>query len=138
MNVRHPMVALHSLSLWVSCIHFLSEIYIYIYIYIYWLNGINAFLFSCDEIYLKGVNISRGRSSHRRYSVRKGVVRNFAKLTGKHFPVNFAKFLRTPFYKTHLRDCFCRGLEEVILLWKLKLTILKLFRGISRMKLRVQ
>ena len=63
------------------------------------------------------------KSSHRRCSVRKGVLRNFAKLTGKHvcqslffssfrpeacsfikkglwhrcFPVNFVKFLRTPF-----------------------------------------
>ena len=64
------------------------------------------------------------RSSHRRCSVRKCVLRNFAKFTGKHqcqslffnkvaglrpatllkkrlwhrcFPVNFAKFLRSPF-----------------------------------------
>ena len=46
------------------------------------------------------------RSSHRRCSVIKGALRNFAKFTGKHlcqrlwhrcFPVNFAKFLRTPF-----------------------------------------
>ena len=62
------------------------------------------------------------------YFVRKGVLRNFAKFTGKHlcqsliftkglrpatllkkrlwhkcFPVNFAKFLRTPFLKEHLR-----------------------------------
>ena len=64
------------------------------------------------------------RSSHQRCSVRKGILRNFAKFTGKHlcqslffnkvaglspatllkkrlwhrcFPVNFAKFLRTPF-----------------------------------------
>ena len=66
------------------------------------------------------------RSSHRRCSVKKAVLKNFAKLTGKHlcqslffnkvagvaynfveketvaqvhrcFPVNFAKFLRTPF-----------------------------------------
>ena len=63
-------------------------------------------------------------SSHRRCSVRKGVIRNFAKFTGKHlcqspffdknagfrlatllkkrlwyrcFPVNFANFLRAPF-----------------------------------------
>ena len=45
------------------------------------------------------------RSSHRRCSVKKGVLRNFAKFTGKHLcqslffnkvPVNFAKFLRTP------------------------------------------
>ena len=62
------------------------------------------------------------RSSHLRYSVKKGVLRNFAKFTGKHLcqrflfnkaacqtcnfikkrisstgPVNFAKFLRTAF-----------------------------------------
>ena len=59
------------------------------------------------------------RSSHRRCSVKKGVLRNFAKFTGKHlcqrlcfnrpatllkkslchrcFPVNFAKLLRIPF-----------------------------------------
>ena len=74
------------------------------------------------------------RSSHRRCSVRKGVLRNFAKFTGKHlcqslffnevtglgpatllekrlwhryFPVNFVKFLRTLFYRTLLGDCFC-------------------------------
>ena len=63
------------------------------------------------------------RSSHRRrYSVRKGVLRNFVKFTGKHlykiffnevaslrpasllkkglcFPANFVKFLRTPFLR---------------------------------------
>ena len=59
------------------------------------------------------------RSSHRRCSIKKGVLRNFAKFTGKHlcqrlffkktatllkkslwhrcFLVNFEKFLRTPF-----------------------------------------
>ena len=55
------------------------------------------------------------KNSHQRCSLRKGVPRNFAKFTGKHlcqslfynkvagrglhrcFPVNFAKFLRTPF-----------------------------------------
>ena len=46
------------------------------------------------------------RSSYWRCSLRKGVLRNFAKFTGKHlcsslwhrcFPANFAKFLRTPF-----------------------------------------
>ena len=45
------------------------------------------------------------RNNHRRRSVRKGVLRNFTKITGKHlcqrlwlscFPVNFAKFLRMP------------------------------------------
>ena len=65
------------------------------------------------------------RSSHQRCSVRKDVLRNFAKFTGKHLcqglfmsgpkvcncikkriwhgclPANLAKFLRTP------GDCFC-------------------------------
>ena len=69
-------------------------------------------------------NLVKNRSSHQRWSVKKGVPRIFAKFTGKHlcqslffnkvadlrsatllkkslwyrcFPVNFAKFLRTPF-----------------------------------------
>ena len=73
------------------------------------------------------------RSSHQRCSVRKGVLRNSAKFTVKHlcqvlfynkvagpepatllkkrlwhrcFPMNFAKFLRTPFHRTPLNDCF--------------------------------
>ena len=71
----------------------------------------------------------RFRSSHGRCSVRKGVLRNYAKFTGKHlcqslfsnkvaglrlatllkkrlwhrcFPVNFLKFLRTTFFIEHL------------------------------------
>ena len=68
------------------------------------------------------------RSSHRWCSVRKGVLSNFKKFTGKHlcqrlfvnkglqttsllkkspwhwcFPVNFAKFLRAPFFTEYLR-----------------------------------
>ena len=42
---------------------------------------------------------AQNRSSHRRCSIKKGVLKNFAKFTGKHlcqsllsFPVNFAKF----------------------------------------------
>ena len=73
------------------------------------------------------------RSSHQRCSVRKCILRNFAKFTGKHlcqvlfynkvagpepatllekrlwhrcFPMNFAKFLRTSFHRTPLNDCF--------------------------------
>ena len=54
------------------------------------------------------------RSTQRRYSVRKGVFRNFAKFTGRHlcqrdsetehrcFSVDFAKFLRTPFFTEHI------------------------------------
>ena len=82
------------------------------------------------------------RSSHRRCSVIKGVLRNFSKFRGKHlsqilflnkvagllfnkvaglrpatllknrlwhrcFPVDFAKFLRTPFVTEHLRSALC-------------------------------
>ena len=74
--------------------------------------------------------IKSSRSSHRKCSVKKGALRNFAKFTGKQlcqslffnkvaglrpatllkkrlwhrcFPVNFAKFLRTPFLVEHLR-----------------------------------
>ena len=62
------------------------------------------------------------RSSRREAFSKKGVLRNFAKFRGKHlcqslflikllfyqkrdrcFPVNFAKFLRTPFLTGHLR-----------------------------------
>ena len=73
------------------------------------------------------------RSSHQRCSVRKGVLRNFAKFTGKQlcqvffynkvagpepatllkkrlwhrrFPMTFAKFLTTSFHRTPLNDCF--------------------------------
>ena len=65
-------------------------------------------------VYFKLVWTEIARSSHRMCPVRKGVLRNFAKLAGKHlcqrlatllqrrlwhrcFPVNFAKVLRTPF-----------------------------------------
>ena len=69
------------------------------------------------------------KSSQQRCSVKKGFLRNFAEFTGKHlcqslfftqvaaqpatllkkrlwhrcFPENFAKFLRTPFFKEHLQ-----------------------------------
>ena len=79
----------------------------------------------------------RDRSSHRRCSVRKGVLRNFTKFTGKHlcqrlffnkvaglrpatllkkslwhrcFPVNFAKFLRTPFLQNTSGRLLLEGL----------------------------
>ena len=59
--------------------------------------------------------LERCRSSHRRCSVEKGVLKNFAKFTGKHLcqslffnkavglrpDVNFSKFLRTPFLQNN-------------------------------------
>ena len=86
------------------------------------------------------------RSSHRRCSVKKGVLRNFAKFTGKHlcqsfffnkvlatllkkrlwhrcFPVNFAKFLRAPFLQNTSRRLLLQillwGLHQSFLLPKL-------------------
>ena len=80
-----------------------------------------------DQFFVISLNINKSRvtgSSHLRCSVRKDLLRNFSKLTGKclcqsiflidlsrpepatllkkrflhrYFPVNFAKFLRTPF-----------------------------------------
>ena len=47
---------------------------------------------------------------------KKGVLRNFAggpvtlfkkRIWHRCFPVNFAKFLRTPFFQNNLGDCFC-------------------------------
>ena len=91
--------------------------------YVNW--EIHDIYFQHHILCLYHVSISSFRSSHRRSSVRKGVLRNFAKFTGKHlrqslcfnkvaglrkrwllqkkrlwqrcFPVNFVKFVRTPF-----------------------------------------
>ena len=59
------------------------------------------------------------KSSHRRCSARKGILRKFSKFTGKHsntgvrcFPVNFGKFLRTLF----LQNTSGRVLLKLILL----------------------
>ena len=80
------------------------------------------------------------RSSHRICSVRKVVLRNFAKFIGKHlfqslffnkiagirpatllkkrlwhrcFPVNFAKSKEHLFYRTSLSDCFCSSSQRL-------------------------
>ena len=85
------------------------------------------------KIALTKVSNAYIRSSHGRCSINKGNLRNFVKFTGKHlcqslflkkvaglkpasllimrlwhkcFPVSFAKFLRTPFYRIPLGDCF--------------------------------
>ena len=67
-------------------------------------------------------------SSHRRCSVKKGVLRNFAEFTGKYlylrpstllkkspwhrsFPVNCAKFLRTPFLQKPPGNCFWKKIS---------------------------
>ena len=85
------------------------------------------------------------RSSHRRCSnIKIGVLLNFAKFTGKHlcqslffnkvesfrratllkkrlwhrcFPVNFAKFLRTPFSTEHLQTTASASYESISVTW---------------------
>ena len=98
---------------------------------ILWL-GLNHLLvlLSCRIHILIGlVTLTLFRSSHQRFFIPKRVLRNFIKFTGKHlcqslffnkvlglrpatlskkrlwrrcFPVNFVKFLRTPFFIEHL------------------------------------
>ena len=66
------------------------------------------------------------KRNHRRCSIKKSLVRNFAISTGKHlcwsfflinsfikkrsqhrvFPVNIVKFLKTPLWRTSANDCF--------------------------------
>ena len=65
---------------------------------------------------------------------KKGVFRNFTKFTGKHlcqrskdcnfiknrlrfscFPLNFAKFLKTPFLQNTFGGCFCVSLSEFLI-----------------------
>ena len=114
-------------------LYLLFSIYGVVLVYVYLRRNLNfsiltsLLLISCKKISVFSQPISY-RSSNRRCSVRKGVLRNFAKFTEKHlcqspffnevagracdfikkglwhrcFPVNFAKFLRT-----HLDDCFC-------------------------------
>ena len=83
----------------------------------------------CSNLPLNFPNCDGHRSSHQRYSMKKGVLRNFTKFAGKHlcqspffdkvadlrparlwhrcFPVNLVKFLGTTFYRTRPDDCFC-------------------------------
>ena len=74
------------------------------------------------------------RSSHQRCSVRKGVLRNFTNFTGKQlhqslffnkvaglrhrcFPVNFMKFLRTPFLQNIFERLFLCFLKICFFAW---------------------
>ena len=87
-----------------------------------------------QHFYDRNIMFVQKRSSHRRCSVRKGVLTNFSKFTGKllcqslrpatlfkkrlwHscFPVNFAKFLGTPFLQKHLWTTACRLATEMLI-----------------------
>ena len=101
----------------------------------------------CATLCLAPVKLSKHRSSHRRCSVRKSVIRNFEKFTGKHlcqglffnkvpgsgqrlwrrcFPVNFAKLLRTPFLTEHLRWLLLNNYSFSILTFSIFLTLIYL------------
>ena len=58
------------------------------------------------------LSVSEVRSSHRRCSVRKVCLRPATllkkRLWHRCFPVNFAKFLRTPFLQNTSGGCFCK------------------------------
>ena len=87
---------------------------------------------SCWQLlkYRGSFSLQSFRSSHQRWSIRKGVLRNLTKFTGKHmcqglflntvaglrhrcYSVNFVKFLRTPF----LQNTSGRLLLEVHFSW---------------------
>ena len=88
------------------------------------LNGVFGMflLFGILKIAWLFVYVRISRSSHQRCSVKKGVLVNFAKFIGKHlcqrlffkkksfrhmcFPLNFPKFLRTPFLQNTSEGCF--------------------------------
>ena len=103
-----------------------------------------VFLYICllMENYVKSKSAEKVRSSRPEVFCKKGVLRNFAKFTGKHlcqslffnevtslspaillkkrfwhrrFPVNLAKFLRTPFLTEHLRWLLLKRSEITIL-----------------------
>ena len=76
---------------------------------------------------------TRDRSSHQRCSMKKGILRNFTKFTGKHLAYNFMKkeilaqvfsceffeISKNTFFKEHLDDCFWRDrLQFLLLTWK--------------------
>ena len=67
---------------------------------------------------------------------KKVFLRNFAKLTGKHlcFPVNFAKFLRTPFLIEHLRWLLLIVEVTKCTVMKEKLILLLLRQSINKRK----
>ena len=76
----------------------------------------------CFDI-IKIRKISSYRSSHQRSIVKKGVLRNFVKFTRKRlcqslwhrcFPVNFAKFLRTPFLQNTSVGCFWNSFRRLL------------------------
>ena len=92
-------------------------------------------LCNCKKVFIERkyqIEVANNRGSHGRCSVIKGVLRNYAKFTGKHlcqslfliklqtweFSVNFAKFLRTPFLIEHL--------------WWLLLSEVDIYKGMLR------
>ena len=67
-----------------------------------------------------GTIFFRVRNRHQRCSMKKGVLKNFARSTGKHlcqslfFNLNFAKFLRTPFLQNTTGQLFLPCLDWIL------------------------
>ena len=120
-------------------LHSTGEQLIFLTLFTKWLFYFFFFLFVIIVLDTVSVTMSHWncRSSHWRCSVKIGVVKNFGKFTRKHlcqslffnkvaglrhrrFPVNSAKFLRTPFLIEHLcwllmffvRNVTCKVYEE--------------------------
>ena len=69
------------------------------------INGVLQYESRIAEVYRFSNHhcLRKTKAVARGCSLRKGVLRNFAKFTGKHLCQSFAKFLKTPFLKEHLR-----------------------------------
>ena len=123
---RGSSVANFTLTL--SKFNFVLFIFVILKLNSYGVYVCNMLLNCSDELHC--YEAQQFRSSHRRCSIRKGVLKNFAKFTAKHlcqslifnkvaglrpptllkkrlqltcFPVNFVKFLRKPISIKHLR-----------------------------------
>ena len=122
---------------YILCRSFLQQFYVLL-LFTYFI--ISTFHVFCPSLYSQETN----RSSHRRWFVKRGVFKNFAKFTGKHlrysvffnkvagllpsnlskkrlwrrcFPVNFAKFLRTPLLESTSKRLFLNLGKTTIFLY---------------------
>ena len=111
--------------------HYLLTLSVSVYCFFIVLSIFYYLLYStCLKQPLKQQKTSMGRISHRRCSVKNGVLGNFAKFTGEHlcqilffnkkacnfskkslwhrrFPVNLGNFQEHFFCRAHPDDCFC-------------------------------
>ena len=130
-----------------SSVFFLTLTVLHTFFIVCNLSNLSLYLFSINKT---ATLLSNSRSSRSEVFCKKGVIRNFAKFIGKYlrqslfcnkvaplrpatilkkrlwdrcFPVNFAKFLRTPFSQSTSGGCFCNShyaiLQASFTCWKL-------------------